>query len=176
MPALRGRALLVLLAVAIAATGCRTTGLQFVVDERVRFTAPADRATVRLPFLVEWEVTGFEVTGPDGQQREDAGSFAVVVDRSPPKPYAPLSSLAADDEACRPADGCPDATWYADHGIYPTSATSLLLEQLPQGEPGRREVHELTLVLLDGTGRRIGENAFDLVVEVDRRPQAAATP
>lgn len=172
MPARPLRAFALLLGAA-ALPACAAEGLAFATDRRVEITAPQDRDLVRLPFELTWEVSDFEVTGADGRARDDAGWFAVFVDRTPQQPGQPLEGLAAGDETCRPQDGCPDDQWFLDHRIFPVEGTSLEIEQLPPGPQGRREVHELTVVLLDGTGARIGESAFRVSVELDRSVPAA---
>lgn len=158
--------------VCTALAGCVPQGLAFRVDDRLTFRSPTDRSTVRLPVTLDWDVEDFQVTGPGGQPREDAGYFAVFVDGTPVPPGKSLRWVARDDRRCRADDGCPDATYLADRGIYPTSETRLVLEQLPRGDDGDvRERHRATVVLLDASGRRIGESAFEIAFDVERGEQ-----
>lgn len=163
------RSLALLLGAALLVPACSTSGLQFGTDNRIEWVTE-DRATLTLPATIEWDTPGFEVTGPDGSEDPDAGYFAVFVDRSPQGRGATLASLAADDDSCLEVDGCPNATWFIDHDVYVVEdGTSLTLDQLPfPTDQDAREFHDLTLVPLDGTGRRQGEAAFRLRIEIDR--------
>lgn len=152
--------LLPALGLGLALTGCATEGLAFRVDERVQVVRPADRATVTLPVTVDWEARDL----PDGT------TYAVFLDSTPVPPGEPLRWVARDDSGCREADGCPDAQYLADRGIFATDRTELVLEQLPRTDraAGDRERHRATVVLLDEQGRRLGESAFEVVFDVDR--------
>ena len=164
----RGAALAVLCSVLSA---CVPQGLAFRVDERLTFTSPEERSTVTLPLTLDWEMRDFEITAPgSGERREDAGYFAVFVDGAPMPPGEPLRWVARKDTGCREDDGCPDAEYLASRGIYTTTETELVLEQLPRlGDDDRRERHRATIVLLDAGGSRIGESAFEIVFDVDRK-------
>lgn len=155
----------------LACTACVPQGLAFRIDDRLTITAPADRATVTLPVTLSWEVEDFQVVEPGGEPRKDTGYFAVFVDRAPVPPGETLAWVARDDTGCRADDGCPDAEYLAARGIYTTTGTRLVLEQLPRGKEGRRERHTATIVLLDAAGKRIGESAFEVVFEIDREEQ-----
>lgn len=151
------------------ASACSTSGLDFRRDERVEILAPPNHSTQILPVTVTWKATGFTVSGPDGKARDDAGYFAVFIDRAPQPPRQPLSYLAKDDEACRSRDGCPDAQWFIDHRIYPTTATSFVVEDLPtSSREDLQKFHEVTIIFLDGKGLRIGEGAFTVRFKVRR--------
>jgi hypothetical protein len=145
----------------LVASGCGVSNLAFRQDDRLRFLTPDDRAEVTLPVTVRWSVEDFEV-GPG------AGSFGVFVDRAPQPPGKPLAWLARDDDACRPSAGCPDEQWFATWGVYPTSDTELTIEQLPRRSDDRRELHEITVVLLDEDGRRVGETGWTIELQVVR--------
>ena len=143
-------------------------GLAFRLDDRVQITAPADREEVELPVTLRWSVEDFEVVQPGTEVREDAGYFAVFVDRAPVPPGKTLAWIARNDSGCSESSGCPDAEYLSSRGIYTTSETQLVLEQLPRGDEGKRDRHTATIVLLDGSGARIGESAFEVVFEVER--------
>lgn len=152
---------------------CGVNGLDFFQDDRIQVTSPGDRASVTLPLTVRWEVTDFEVTGPHDDARDDAGYFGVYVDRAPQPPGETQASLVRDEASCRTNPRCPDADYLADRNIHATQETSFVIERLPQPSVDaqrRREFHEVTIVLLDGRGRRIGESAFVRQFEVDRGP------
>lgn len=158
-----------LTAVCAALAGCIPQGLAFKVDERLTFQSPEDRATVRLPVTLDWDIRDFEVTEPGGEPRKDAGYFGIFVDSSPMPPGKPLRWIARKDNSCRPSDGCPDEEYLQGRGIYTTTETQLKLEQLPRsGKENRRERHRATIVLLDARGHRIGESAFEIAFDIDR--------
>lgn len=150
-------------------TGCVPQGLAFRVDDRLTFVSPEDRSTVELPVTLDWEIRDFDVADPGSAPREDAGYFAVFVDRSPMPPNKPLSWLARDDNTCREDDGCPDQEYLNARGVYTTIETELVLEQLPRtSDDDRKERHYAVVVLLDTTGHRIGESAFEIAFDVKR--------
>lgn len=148
-----------LLGLALITGACSTEGLAFRQDTRLDIVAPADRALVTLPVDVRWEVRDQGLTGP----------FAVLVDRAPPAPGRTLASLVSDEPGCVPSQGCPDAAYLAERNIFRTTATSFRVERVrDDGVEGRRERHEVTVVLLDAEGRRRGESAFSVEFEVKR--------
>ena len=159
----------VLTALVTTSCGFSTTDLAFTNDERLRILAPREREKVRIPVTIQWEIDDFEVTGPARGEGDNEGYFAVFVDASPMPPGEPLRWVARKDRSCRPADGCPAEEYLAARGVYTTTETELVLETLrnPNRE-GRREFHEVTVVLLDRNGVRIGESAWHVRFEVDR--------
>lgn len=76
------------------------------------------------------------------------GSFAVFVDRAPMR---------------------PGGMFVPQRGAYTTTETELILEDVERDTDDRRERHTATIVLLDDTGRRVGESAFDVDFEVERK-------
>lgn len=170
MPVRRPASALALPLLCVALTACVPQGLAFRVDERLTFVEPEDRSTVSLPITIDWDIRDFEITGPGGDPREDAGYFAVFLDRTPMPPGKPLRWLVRDDRSCREDDGCPDEAYLAERGVYTTTETELTLEQVPlTNDDDRRERHRATIVLLDASGTRIGESAFEVAFDVDRR-------
>jgi hypothetical protein len=142
------------------APGCGVHGLNFVKDERVRIVAPRANDEVRVPFTVRWTVKDFD------------GTYGVFVDRAPPRPGRTLASLAEGDSVCRATRGCPDEAYLAGHRAYTTAETSFRVAQLPELSRDRaREAHEITVVLLDEQGRRIGESAFRVEFHIRRNPR-----
>lgn len=148
-------------------TGCDVSNMAFFNDHRVKVVAPEDRSTVDLPVKVSWEVGDFEVTGRDGQKRSDAGYFAVFVDRPPIPPDKTLEEYAQEPGSCgNSACGKVENLAY----VFATEQTGLELAELPAvNEEGDVEKHEVTIVLLDGTGARIGESAFWVRFDFDRK-------
>ena len=175
MPPARQRAAVACLVLSLCGglTGCVPDGLAFRIDDRLTILEPEDRATVTLPVTIDWDIRDFDVVEPGGDPREDAGYFGVFVDTTPMPPGEPLSWIARKDNSCREADGCPDAEYLAARNIYTTTETELTLEQLPRttNDDDRRERHRVTIVLLDASGTRIGESAFEVAFDLDRRVQ-----
>lgn len=167
-----GVALTVLLIAIATSSACVSEGLAFRTDTRLEITSPEDRSEVTLPLTVSWTVRDFQIVKPDEDAvaAEDAGYFAVFVDRAPQPPGESVTWVARDDPGCRPEDGCPDEEYLAVRGIYETTKTSITLNQLPQpvADATTRERHTVTVVLLDPAGRRIGESAFAVDFTVDR--------
>lgn len=155
------RALLVLGVAGTAMLPACSTDVTFHVDDRVRIVSPQEREKVRLPVTVDWTVEDFDVARD--------GRFVVFVDQSPPPPGEHLRWVFRKDRSCRAADGCPDDTLLETNFIYPTTETQVTLETLPDfsDRPGK-EYHEVTVVLVDPSGRRIGESAFFIRFELDR--------
>ncbi len=170
----RGPASTIAVAVSLAllVTGCGVRGLNFSDDRRLEFLAPSDRAEVRLPVTVAWTVHDFELTGADGSNRRDAGSFGVYVDRTPQPPGQRQTWLVRNDSACkRDRSVCGEQDFLSQRDIHSTTETMFVIERLPlpTGDAQRRrEFHEVTIVLLNGRGERIGESAFVRQFEVDR--------
>jgi hypothetical protein len=162
-----------LAALCLSLSGCVSQGLAFRVDDRVEITSPKDRAEVTLPVTVRWSVRDFEVIEPGTSSslpRGKAGYFAVFIDGTPQPPGKSLAWLARNDRSCRPADGCPDAEYLAARNVYSTSALDITFEQLPRpSNEKHKERHTVTIVLLDPSGKRIGESAFQATFIVTRK-------
>lgn len=162
-----------LLLLCVALTGCVPQGLAFRVDDRLSFSSPEERSTVRLPLTLEWSIRDFDIVEPGGPVRKDSGYFAVFFDRSPMPPNEHLRWLAREDISCRADDRCPDEEYLNARGVYTTTNTRLVLEHLPRttdpdDRQDRKERHRAIVVLLDASGRRIGESAFEIVFDVER--------
>ncbi len=146
---------------------CGVSGLNFFADERVEIVTPADRAEVRLPLTIAWTTERFEVTGRDGANRDDAGYFGIYVDRVPQPPGRTQEWLVRDDPRCQAP--CPDEAYLAGLNVFSTTETTFTVERLPVptgAAAQRRDLHEVTIALLDGRGERIGESAFTVQFEV----------
>lgn len=153
----------------LVATSC-TSGLAFVQDRRLDITEPHGNKKVSLPLTVRWTVHDFRVTGPDGGTSPDAGYFGVFLDRTPVPPGKPLTWIARDDRQCARIQGCPDTTYLNQRHVYFTTATQMTFSLLPDlGAQGGHESHEVTIVLLNGRGVRIGESAWYATFHYDRK-------
>ena len=162
--------LLLVLAAVLALSGCMSLeGLRFTVDDRVEITSPESRSTVQVPLTVSWTYRNFELAGSGRWTDRGVGSFAVFVDRAPMPPDKDMRWLFRKDRACLADDECPTESYLAERQVFLTDEPELTLEQLPRPErPDDREEHTITIVLLDGSGYRIGESAWYVDVFLDR--------
>lgn len=145
------------LAALLSVSACVPQGLAFRTDTRLRIVTPKDRATVSLPVTLMWTMRDF------------SGSYAVFIDSSPVPPGKKVAWVARNDGSCQPSEGCPNADYLAQHGVYTTSATTLTLRKLdPKATVRGREQHRATIVLLDASGARQGESAFEVAFELKR--------
>ena len=140
-------------------SGCGVSGLSFFQDDRISINTPSDQAEVSAPLTVQWTVKDFSV-GPG------MGSFGILVDRTPPKPGKTLASMFGGGDACRSEAECGAAPFLAERNVYATSDTTLILDRLPKRTGDDRNRHDLTIVLLDAQGRRVGEGAWTVQVDV----------
>lgn len=153
----------VLLLCAMSVAGCALGQLQFAQDKRLSFVTPHARKLVRVPFTIRWTMKGFDPVGLDGSSDKHRGVFAVFVDRAPMPAGKNLKWLARSDSVCRRDPRCPDAQYLADRGVHVVTDTAITLSVLPLAPAGvGDEQHYVNVVLLDGTGRRIGESAWYL--------------
>jgi len=164
------RRVLLMVVLALLAGAC-TDGLAFRQDQRVSIESPRYREKVPVPVTLEWSVDDelqAALDAPDG----GVAGFAVLVDLGPQPAGEPMSYYARDDDSCRASDGCPDLAYLADRGIFTTRATRITIDHLrPRRDvdlaAGHRDTHEVTLILLDERGRRIGQAAWTILFEVD---------
>lgn len=144
-------------------TACVPQDLAFRQDTRLEFTEPSDGATVVLPTTISWTMRDFAV-----RSKESAGgSFAVFIDARPMPPGETLAWLARKDTECAERPGCPGPKYLARQGVYETTLTSLRLKELPIASD-TKEHHDVTVVLLDEDGRRIGEISYYTAFETDQ--------
>jgi hypothetical protein len=152
------------LAVLVAGSACTTSGLAFRTDERVKVLTPADREHVNLPVEITWRST-VALDEPDGPR-----GYAVFVDRQPMRPGQSLRAVA--DDVCRRTPGCPDLEYLRERDVYITQGTSLIVDNLADNRPanrtGARDAHEAVIVLIDETGHRVGEAAYNVEFFLDR--------
>lgn len=152
-----------LVAVAAGLTGCGTGPLAFHNDHRLSFGTPAARSRVQTPLTVRWSMRDFAPTGLDGSTTPARGAFAVFVDRAPMPVGADLKWFAAHDTGCLRDPRCPDPAYLASRGVHLTTDTALTLDVLPPvADAVGEEQHSVTVVLLNGAGRRFAESAWYL--------------
>lgn len=147
--------------------GCRFSGLAFREDDRLEIVSPRPRSTVQLPVELNWKLTD------EGRVAGEVAGYAVFVDISPMPPGEGFDHFAKEDPQCLRDPDCPDDRYLRSLGIYRTSGTSLILRHLgdtrPEEQGDTKERHEITISLLDGDDRRIGESAFYVDFFLDRR-------
>jgi len=150
----------------LVTAACGVHGLSFVQDKRVDVVHPDDRSTVELPVKVQWTAKDFPV-GPG------AGSFGVFVDRAPQPSGENLAWLVRGEAGCKGASAATCATpeFLGQRSIYQTDDTSFTVDQVSKltGSQAGRQFHEVTVVLLDKDGTRVGEGAWSVQFEVKER-------
>ena len=165
----RARAAAALL-VLVAMSGCSLDNLQFRNDDRLSFRSPEARHRVTAPVTVSWDMKDFEATGLDGSTDKSRGAYAVFVDRAPMPAGKDLRWLFRSDSGCKHDSKCPTQQQLTDRGVFVTTDTSVTIDVLPQVGKGKGdEQHFVNVVLLDGTGHRVGESAWYLPFTSKRR-------
>jgi hypothetical protein len=154
-----------LIAVVLASASSCSRGLLFSQDRRVDIVSPERNEKVSLPLTVRWTLDQGAEVG------RDIGSFALFFDLEPQPPKKDLSHLARGDIDCARTSGCPNAAYYADRGIFVTKQTRFTLDDLlPVAgvdiEKGERDVHDVTIVVLDEQGRRTSEAFWSRTFEI----------
>lgn len=137
--------------------------LRFLPDRRLSMVAPEEEEEVRLPLEVTWTVTDFPI--------EDGNRFGVFVDTDIPSPDKTVRlRVCSTREELPPSPGefrgiCSDQR----EKIFFTEATSFTLECFePRFNLGARRLndHRVTIILLDGENRRVGEAAASVPFRV----------
>lgn len=136
-------------------TGCRISDMAFRTDQRLHIVTPLPNAAVATPLTIRWITANL----PQGTL------FALFVDRPPIQPGQSIGAV------CRQGrfQGCPRvrtlaelAAYLSSYNVYVTTTHTLTLPDLPNTRPPdfARHAQQLTIVLLDPTGRRVGEAAY----------------
>lgn len=131
--------------VAVAAVGVGgCSGLEFVQDHRLSFTAPASDQLTRLPVTISWSMK----TPGDYH-------FGVFVDQQAVKVGQNIDSVL-------PKDTKPTTALLAEANVYETDQDHITLRFIPdlQYDRASRQRHDVTIVLLDASGNRINESAW----------------
>ena len=155
-------------------SGCGLThlqDLQFRVDKRLHFVSPEGRSTVHQPVTISWTMSDFTIAAPGSQApTRDAGYFAIFVDETPIRPGHTLKDVAKGDASCEQEPSCPDRAYLRDHGVFTTTATSFKFPVIPNvtGDRSHLQLHTFTVVLLDTSGHRIGESAWELDLRIPK--------
>ncbi|HVU74448.1 MAG TPA: hypothetical protein VHE83_15890 [Mycobacteriales bacterium] len=152
-------------AVALAAIACGLTGcsgLQFVEDQRLSFTSPADSKLTQLPVTLSWTMKDFATTG------SGAGSFAVFIDRAPIKVGHNIRSVLAKNVAFSEQQ-------LEQQNVYVTKDTKVVLTLVPRirYDKAVRQRHTATVILLDDDGTRRTESAWIRSFDLDAKGSAS---
>lgn len=110
-------------------------GMAFHSDRRIHIVEPVQDDFAQSPLQVRWTADGLG---------RNVVSYGVFIDRSPVAPGKSVSDLRGDDRV----------------NMYITPKTQLVIEQIGSrsGVPrSQADVHEITVVALDGGGARVGE-------------------
>lgn len=145
------------------------SAMNFRVDDRLHFQQPRNRATVRLPLDLRWSMRDFTITAPGSTPtRQNAGYFAVFLDRQPIRPGQTMRAIAGGDEFCLHTPGCPDASYLAQRQVYVSTRTSLRLTQVNpfSGHDAAERMHRIIVVVVDAAGHRIGESSWELDLRI----------
>jgi len=165
----------VAVAAVVGLSGCGLThlhDLSFRVDKRLDFVSPPSRAKVHQPVTVSWTMKDFRVAplNPEETPSRDVGYFAVFVDHTPIKPNATMKSVASGDPACQSDPKCPNKAYLRQHLVFTTTETSIKLPLIPDltNNKEKYQLHRITVVLMDTSGHRIGESAWELDVRIPK--------
>jgi len=155
-------------------TGCGLTHLQnlnFRVDQRLHFVGLKDRANVHLPLTIRWQMSDFTVTAQGAAPpTRKAGYFALFVDRPPIRPGQTMKAICKADPFERGDSNCPNAAYLDSKLVYPTTSDSVTLDSIPNlpGNKDKKQLHTFIVVLMDPSGRRMGESAWELDLRLPR--------
>ena len=140
----------VALAAAAAVSVSACNGLQFEQDRRLTFTSPRANALTTAPLTVTWSMTDYP-TAP-GQDE-----FAVFVDKAPIKVGQDLRSIVP---ARTPDAGVP--ALLNSLQVYATPDSSVTVTNIRDiaNNTAKRQTHTVTVILVDGSGRRTSESAW----------------
>ncbi|HVU61282.1 MAG TPA: hypothetical protein VG899_07860 [Mycobacteriales bacterium] len=139
-PSLTATALAVTAAAAIS--GC--SGLEFVQDHRLSFTAPAEDQLTRLPVTLSWTMK------PPGDYR-----FGIFIDQQAVKVGHNIDSVLPKGTRATPA-------LLAATNVYETDQDHITIRIIPDLDYDRasRQRHQATVVLLAPNGDRLNESAW----------------
>jgi hypothetical protein len=135
----------------LAGSACRASGLAWREDRRLRIDAPGKNAVVTLPLEVRWHVRDL----PKSLQGRPY-SYALFLDRFPQAPGKTLQQFDA---------GSKNLT-QSRVGIIEARESRHVFTTIPPHDARQRDKHELTVILVDENGRRVGETAGFLTFRV----------
>jgi hypothetical protein len=136
-------------ALCLVLAGCGVGSVALRQPQHLTIRASGGNGVRRLPFTVSWSSTY-----PAGTE------YVLFLDQAPIPPDQDMRYVAEQlhDTSCLIQPGCPDAAYLDNLNIFTTTKTSYVFSTLPiSGNRDNVSLHELTIVALDRSGRRIGE-------------------
>jgi hypothetical protein len=126
----------------------------FSSDRSLWITSPAPLSVVTPPFQVTWTAR----PAPGHQ-------YALFVDSPPIEPGSNLRQLSL--QSCKRVPTCqPSAGYLAGIGVYITATDQVTVQTLQPlgglGQGERYQVHQVTIVETDSSGRRVGSAAWEM--------------
>jgi len=142
----------VVLALAGALAGCRTSGLVFG-GYQLRVVSPGQNSTVTLPMTITWSA---------GDLYQPGDTYAVFVDGTPVGVGRSITDLIP--QSCLVVPDCSRTPYYEQANVWLTTKPSLVLTSIQQvnGQNSNREFHVLTIILLDKAQVRVSEEYASL--------------
>jgi len=144
------------------AAGATSACGSFRANTSVSITAPAQLATVQVPFTATWKSTA-----PAGTR------YALFIDRTPIPAGQTMRDLA--QPGCKRVPNCyPFPAELAQDGVYITTENQFQVQTLPTavGMTGHENppMHTINIILFSGTGTNVqGHRIGDAVWQVEFR-------
>jgi hypothetical protein len=138
------RRIAALVVVVFLASAC--SGLEFVQDRRLSFTAPASNHLTKLPVTLRWTM----------KNAGASGEYVVFIDKTPLKVGQTLRSLM-------PSGVAPTAALLANINVYATQTNAVTVTLVPDigsDHGSTRQRHTATIVLVDAQGKRTSESSW----------------
>lgn len=132
----------------LTVSGCDQ--LLFKQDHRIVIDSPRPYSHVRQPLTLSWTARNF-VPGADG-------TYAIFVDTDPISPGASIKDLTVAERR---------AVYVQDSTTLDLSRT---LKPKAVADPLEKNHHDITVILIDRDGRRIGEEAGFTEFQVTPEP------
>jgi hypothetical protein len=159
---MRRRRILVGCAVmSVAVAGCGNTPREFRQNQSLRIVSPTELQTVTAPAQIRWVTTSALPANT---------RFAIFIDTPPLPPGRTLRSMVRRGDPCLLLASCPDATWFQLHGVRLAPSHEVAVDRFPilGGVVGKTSpvIHQVTIVPIDTTGRRIGAATYSVRIRV----------
>lgn len=140
----------------------------------MQIVSPAQHAKISLPVRLAWKTKNFKVVERSTSERTDRGYFGIFVDRAPQPPGEHIEWFFERESSCEPVTICLTPDRLAAEGIFTARRASFVFADIsrrPDAARGQQDFHDVTVVLLDPGGRRIGESGDTVFFRLDRDPR-----